>query len=491
MAPLKIGFVTSEVTPFARTGGLGDVSAALPKTLHEAGHDVRVFVPLYSRIAVDSYDFAPLPNLQNVVMRGTPDLPAFSIYVATLPGSSLKIHFVHCPELYDRPGLYTRDADEHVRFVLLTRAAIETAQRLGWTPHVFHAQDWQASLLPMFLKSTYAWDRLFQPTRSLLTIHNIGYQGVFSSSSLAAAGLDDARSLFDPKDIQEGRVNFLKTGIHFADEISTVSPTYSREILRDIYGMGLHHVLQERKEHVTGILNGIDTDVWNPATDPYLVQTYTPRKIALKAKNKEDLLGRAGLPYEAGVPVIGMISRLTAQKGIELLQEPLPELFASQDVRLVVLGSGESRLEEFFSSLVARFPRKAAFKRGFDDALAHRIEGGADLFLMPSLYEPCGLNQMYSLKYGTIPIVRKTGGLADTVSLFDRETGQGTGVVFDHPNADAVRWALRYALELYADEKSWKKLVKNAMAVDTSWKVQAAKYVELYESMRAGAEARA
>jgi starch synthase len=491
MAPLKIGFVTSEVTPFARTGGLGDVSAALPKTLHALGHDVRVFVPLYSRIAVDSYDFEPVPQLQNVVMRGAPSLPEFSIYAATLPGSTLKIHFVHCPELYDRPGLYTRDADEHVRFVLLTRAAIESAQRLGWTPHVFHAQDWQAALLPMFLKATYAWDRLFQPTRSLLTIHNIGYQGVFSAGSLAAAALDDVRHHFDADDLREGRVNFMKTGIRMADEISTVSPTYASEILRESYGMGLHGVLQERREHLTGILNGIDDEVWNPASDPHLAQTYNAQTIARKEKNRADLLARAGLPYETGVPVFGIISRLTAQKGLELLQEPLVELLAGRDVRLVVLGSGEPRLEEYFSNLVARFPRKAAFKIGFDDALAHRIEGGADFFLMPSIYEPCGLNQMYSLKYGTIPIVRKTGGLADTVELFDRSTGRGTGIVFEHANADAVRWALRYALELHDDAKSWKKLVRNAMAVDTSWKVQAGKYVELYQRMAVGAAARA
>jgi starch synthase len=282
----------------------------------------------------------------------------------------------------------------------------------------------------------------------------------------------------------------LKTGIRWADEISTVSPTYAREIVRENYGMGLQDVLRSRQGHVTGILNGIDTDVWNPATDPYIAQTYTARTIAKKEKNKEDLLSRAGLPYEEGVPVIGMISRLTAQKGIELLQEPLPELLALSDVRVVVLGSGEARLEEFFSNLVARFPKKVAFKRGFDDPLAHRIEAGADMFLMPSIYEPCGLNQMYSLKYGTIPIVRKTGGLADSVRLFDRATGEGNGIVFDHPNSDAVRWAFRYAMELFEDRKTWKKLVKNAMAADTSWKVQAKEYVALYERMSARAGAR-
>jgi starch synthase len=238
-------------------------------------------------------------------------------------------------------------------------------------------------------------------------------------------------------------------------------------------------------------LNGIDPDVWNPATDSYLAQRYSVKSLARKEKNKEELLKRAGLPYTKGVPVFGMVTRLTVQKGIDYLYQPLLELLQREDVRLVVLGSGEDRYEEMFAGLASRFPLKAAFRRGFDDALAHQIEGGADFFLMPSLYEPCGLNQMYSLKYGTIPIVRKTGGLADTVELFDRATKKGTGIVFDHPNSDAVRWALRYGLELYAEKPAWKILVRNAMACDTSWDVEGEKYVQLYERVFARAEAKA
>ena len=283
----------------------------------------------------------------------------------------------------------------------------------------------------------------------------------------------------------------MKTGIRWADEITTVSPTYAQEILRETYGMGLHLALQERRDHLTGILNGIDSDIWNPSTDPHLAQRYSVRSLARKEKNKEELLERVGLPYKKGVPVFGIVTRLTVQKGIDFLQEPLFEILRQQDVRLVVLASGEPRYEEMFSGLAGRFPEKAAFRKGFDDALAHKIEGGADFFLMPSLYEPCGLNQMYSLKYGTIPIVRKTGGLADTISLFDRATGKGTGIVFDHANGDAVRWALRYALELYQDKAAWKTLVRNAMACDTSWDVQGESYVELYERVSARAEAKA
>jgi len=491
MARLKICFVTSEMTPFARTGGLGDVSAALPKYLHEKGHDVRVFVPLYSRIKIDNYDFAPVPTVQEASMRGTARMPRFSLYAATLPGSTLKIFFVHCPELYDRPGLYTRDADESLRFALLTRASIESAQRMGWAPDVFHSQDWQTALLPLYLKATYAWDQLFQSSRTMLTIHNIGYQGVFASSVLANLGLEEGRRLLDASDVREGRINFMKTGIRWADEITTVSPTYAQEILRETYGMGLHLALQERRHHLTGILNGIDTDIWNPATDAHLVQRYSARSLARKEKNKEDLLQRVGLPYKKEAPVFGIVTRLTVQKGIDFLPEPLFEMLRQEDVRLVVLASGEPRYEEMFTGLANRFPEKVAFRRGFDDALAHKIEGGADFFLMPSLYEPCGLNQMYSLKYGTIPIVRKTGGLADTVDLFDRARGKGTGIVFDHANADAVRWALRYALELYQDKAAWKTLVRNAMACDTSWDVQGEKYVELYERVSARAEAKA
>jgi starch synthase len=491
MARLKIGFVTSEVTPFARTGGLGDVSAALPKYLHRQGHDVQVFVPLYSRIRIDDYDFASVPNIQDVAMRGAPAMPRFSLFSATLPGSDLKVYFVHCPELYDRPGLYTRDPDESLRFALLTRAAIESAQRMEWAPQVFHSQDWQAALLPFYLRTVYSWDQLFRGTRTVLTIHNIGYQGVFSSTVLPRLGLEEARKHLDSGDLREGRINFLKTGIQWADEITTVSPTYAKEILRETFGMGLETVLRERKEHLTGILNGIDPDVWNPATDSYLAQRYSVKSLARKEKNKEELLKRAGLPYTKGVPVFGMVTRLTVQKGIDYLYQPLLELLQREDVRLVVLGSGEDRYEEMFAGLASRFPLKAAFRRGFDDALAHQIEGGADFFLMPSLYEPCGLNQMYSLKYGTIPIVRKTGGLADTVELFDRATKKGTGIVFDHPNSDAVRWALRYGLELYAEKPAWKILVRNAMACDTSWDVEGEKYVQLYERVFARAEAKA
>ena len=491
MARLKIGFVTSEVTPFARTGGLGDVSAALPKYLHRQDHDVRVFVPLYSQIHIDDYDFAAVPEVQAVVMRGTPATPRFSLYSATLPGSTLKVFFVHCPELYDRSGLYSRDPDESLRFAVLTRAAIESAQRMGWSPHVFHSQDWQAALLPLYLRTLYAWDQLFRGTSTVLTIHNIGYQGVFSSSVLPSLGLEEARKHLDASDLREGRVNFMKTGIQWADEVTTVSPTYANEILRETYGMGLHTVLQQRREHLTGILNGIDPDLWDPSTDPHLAQRYSVKSLARKEKNKEDLLQRAGLPYAKGIPVFGIVTRLTVQKGIDYLHQPLFEMLQQRDVRLVVLASGEARYEEMFAGLVARFSGKVAFRRGFDDALAHKIEGGADFFLMPSLYEPCGLNQMYSLKYGTIPIVRKTGGLADSVALFDRASQKGTGIVFDHPNADGVRWALRYALELYADQSAWKALVRNAMACDTSWNVQGEKYVELYERASARVEAKA
>ena len=490
MARLKIGFVTSEVTPFARTGGLGDVSAALPKYLHRQGHDVRVFVPLYSRIRIDDYDFAAVPGLQDVVMRGAATTPRFSLFSATLPGSTLKVFFVHCPELYDRSGLYSRDPDESLRFAFLTRAAIESSQRLAWSPHVFHSQDWQTALLPLYLRTVYAWDQLFRGTSTVLTIHNIGYQGVFSSSVLPSLGLEEARKYLDAGDLREGRINFMKTGIQTADEITTVSPTYATEILRETYGMGLHAVLQQRRDHLHGILNGIDPDVWNPSSDMFLAQRYSVKSLARKEKNKEDLLKQVGLPYAKGTPVFGMVTRLTAQKGIDYLHQPLLELLHRENVRVVVLASGEARYEEMFTGLNARFPGKAAYRRGFDDALAHKIEGGADFFLMPSLYEPCGLNQMYSLKYGTIPIVRKTGGLADTVELFDPTSKKGTGIVFDHPNADGVRWALRYALELYADKTAWKALVRNAMACDTSWDVQGQQYVELYERVASRAEAK-
>lgn len=485
MSQRTVAYVTSEIAPFAKTGGLADVSSALPACLHRAGHDVRVFAPLYSAIDVDAYEFEPLPGVSDVPVRAGKRTLVFSVYRTRLPGTEVPVHFVHCPALYDRPGLYTNDADEHLRFLLLSRAAIEACQRMQWGPEIFHCHDWQTALIPIYLKTLYAWDRLFRATRSILTIHNLGYQGLFPASILADTGLESVKQYLRQETLQRGRLGFLETGIVHADWLTTVSPTYAKEIRTETYGMGLHELLEARKDTLTGILNGVDTSVWNPQTDPNIPFRYSAKSLWRKEKNKEALLDETSLPYSKGIPVIGMITRLAGQKGIDLLEEPLPAILAKQDVRLVVLGSGEARFERFFELLQRRFPQKVHFHRGFRPELAHRIEAGSDMFLMPSRYEPCGLNQMYSLIYGTVPIVRRTGGLADTVQLYDPKDGTGNGIVFDHPTSPGLRWAIESALDLHRKSGEWKKIVTNGMATDYSWDTQGRHYVELYERVRA------
>jgi starch synthase len=491
MAPLRILFVTSEVAPYAKVGGLADVSAALPRQLHRLGHDVKLFVPLYRRVREGEVALTPVENLQHGVVRIGLRSYSFSILKAKLPGSELDVNFVDCPALYDRQGIYTQDGDEHVRFLLLTRAAIESCQRLQWSPDIAHWNDWPAAMGPLYLKSTYSWDKLFEPTRSVFTIHNLGHQGVFGAGVASDLSLGESQHLLHQEDLREGRVSFMKTALVYSDALTTVSPTYARQIQTEAFGMGLDGILRSRTNVFFGILNGIDDEEWNPRTDPLIAARYSEKSIWRKEKNKEALLTSVGLPYDKGAPVIGLVSRLSAQKGIELLDPTLFDLLRDRDARFVALGSGEPRFEELLYRIQLTHPSKAVFWRGYNHELAHRIEAGADLFLMPSLYEPCGLNQMYSLAYGTVPVVRNTGGLADTVEQFDSASGSGTGVVFEHYTADGLRWALGRALDLHADRKAWARLQRNGMSRDFSWSKQAAEYVDLYRRVAARAEARA
>lgn len=480
--PFRIAFVTSELTPLAKTGGLADVSGALVQYLHGRGHDVRAFLPLYAKIDRTGLDLIPVQFLQRIPVDLGGRTFSFSAYTAKIPGSSFPVYLIHCPQLYDRPALYTNDPDEHLRFLLLQRAALECCQGMGWSPQIIHCNDWQTGLIPLFLRTLYRWDRLFETTRTVLTIHNIGYQGNFPSGIEDELGIGE-RSLLHQEDLRRGTISFLKTGILYADYLTTVSPTYAKEIQTPEFGMGLEDMLRHRADHLVGILNGVDYGEWDSRTDALIPHKYSADDLSGKAKNKEELLRGLGLPVESNVPLIGSISRLTGQKGFEILREPLPHLLRRRNFRLVVLGSGETAYEEFFHLLQRNFPAKVIFHSGFSNRLAHLIEAGADMFLMPSRYEPCGLNQMYSLRYGTVPIVRRTGGLADTVQLYDPDTEEGTGFVFEHYNAEAVNWAITAALDVYEDQEAWKKLMRNGMAKDYSWETQGAKYEELYAKL--------
>ena len=459
---MKVLFVSSEVAPFAKTGGLGDVAAALPKALRAAGHDVRVVMPLYSR--VKDRDLALIVRDFALVLGGT------RVHVSILEKDG--VYFVRCPGLYGRAGIYTTDHDEHLRFAVLSWAALALCQRLGFAPDIVHANDWQTALLPLILRTMFAWDRLFSQTRTVLTIHNIGHQGTFGSEILGDTGLADAAHHFHQDQLREGRINFLLTGILYANAITTVSPTYAREIQTADQGVGLDHFLRNRREVLFGVLNGIDEDEWSPDRDAKLPHRYSIDDLSGKDLCKRALLASANLPYVDGVPLIGIVSRLAWQKGFDLCFNVLPQLLARVRVQLIVLGTGEPQYEDFFRGLARRFPKQVAYLSAFSEPLAHLIEAGSDMFLMPSRYEPCGLNQMYSLRYGTVPIVHRTGGLADTVNAHN-------GVAFDHFDEGGLTWALRRALSLYGTAE-WNHLQHNGMQGSFGWSERVTAYEQIY-----------
>ena len=474
---------SSEFSPFAKTGGLGDVVAALSKSLHDQGHDVRVLIPYYSRLQGAGLDPRPIDSLTNLQMQLGERTVGYSIMQASLPGSDMPLFLLHCPEFYGREGIYSQDDDEYLRFVLLSRAAIEMCQRMAFAPHIMHCNDWQTALIPLYLRSTYAWDRLFAGTKSVLTIHNIGYQGMFPAWVLGELNLAGAEHHLYQDDLKEGVINFLKTGILYADLVTTVSPTYAREILGAEYGMGLDHLLRQRGAGFVGILNGVDYNEWDPAHDALIPANYTADDLSGKATCKRLLAEELGLDADPRRPMIGIVSRLVGQKGFDLVRAVVPRLLLHTPFSLAVLGSGESRYESAFASMAQHFRGQVAFYRGYNEKLAHWIEAGADMFLMPSRYEPCGLNQMYSLRYGTVPIVRETGGLADSVEQIDPESGTGTGILFRDYNERGLEWALLTALELFRDQDLWRTVLLNGMARDFSWQRQTTRYVELFRQL--------
>jgi starch synthase len=400
-------------------------------------------------------------------------------------GSAPPVYFIHCPALYARGRLYTSDPDEHRRFLALSYAALLICQRLDFAPDIIHCHDWQASLLPMIIKTLVAKDPRFARTRSLLTIHNLMYQGSFPVAVGPDTNLASVAHLFHQDLMKAGRVNFLLQGILYADGVSTVSPTYAREIQGEKFGAGLDGFLRARSATVVGILNGVDYDEWSPERDKHIPHHYSARDLAGKERDKQHLLTSLGLPYVPGVPVVGVVSRLVGQKGFKLFDPVMFELVRQHGFQLVVLGSGEPALQDMFARLQQQFPRQVCFYQGFKNDLAHLIEAGADMFVMPSIYEPCGLNQLYSLRYGTVPIVHRTGGLADTVRQWQPRTGAGTGFVFDHHDEAGLRWAIEAALTTYRDPKQWQRLIQNGMAEDFSWDVQGKLYELVYAKLAA------
>jgi starch synthase len=478
---LTVCLLASEATPFSKTGGLADVSSSLTKYLHSTGHDVRLFTPLYSAIDRNKFPMRPVEGLQDMDVPVGPHRYVMSVMTARMPGSTALVYLIDCPALYARATLYTQDPDEHLRFLAFTRAVFTCCQRMQWSPEILHCNDWHTAFAPLFLKATY--DRSFAATRSVLTIHNIGYQGIFYASSIEDLALGPKNYMLHQDDLRAGRINPLRNGILYADAITTVSPTHAREISTDQYGMGLQDSLRARGSSLVGILNGVDYDEWDPRHDRYLPKHFDPDTLAVKAELKRLFLERLDLKVPLTTPVAGIVSRLASQKGIDIMFQSMPQVLQWRDLGFVALGSGDPQYERFLAELQQSFPGRVVFRRGYDDELAHWIEAACDMFLMPSLYEPCGLNQMYSLRYGTVPIVRRTGGLADSVENYDPDTGLGTGVVFNDYDSEALEWGINTALDLYAEPEQWRRIVRNGMQRDFSWQRQGGLYVDLYKRL--------
>jgi starch synthase len=484
---MKIVIVSPEVVPFAKTGGLADVTGALPKALSKLGHQVKVILPKYRM--VDEKRF-PLKNMDLALSEIPMGDKKQKIGLKSYWDKDFNVEFLFlvCDKYFDREELYKdpstgmdyKDNDE--RFILFDRGVIEILKSLDCQPEVIHCNDWQSALIPAYLKTLFADDPFFKNTSTVFTIHNVAYQGLFPRESFKKIGV--VPELFYPTSPFEfwGKLNFMKAGIYYADVLNTVSERYAVEIQSSSeFGYGLEGVLRDRSSDFYGVLNGIDYEDWSPEKDKLIPYNYSSQDLSGKGKDKKYLLEFSGLPNSNdGLPLIGIISRLADQKGFDLIEEVADEIL-SLDLKIVLLGTGDEKYHLFFSALEKKYPKKLKINLTFDNRLAHLIEAGSDMFLMPSRYEPCGLNQLYSLRYGTVPIVRETGGLADTIQDYNPKSREGTGYVFKNYDAEELLKAIKRALEIYRDKKAWSKLMLKGMSQDYSWEAQARKYVELYE----------
>ncbi|MDR3605573.1 MAG: glycogen synthase GlgA [Syntrophaceae bacterium] len=478
---MRVLMVTPEVTPFAQTGGLGEVLSALPAELASLGVEVDVLMPKYRGINPENFQINKLDTTIEITLNAKNVQAGLWRHVGK---SGERYFFLECDEYYDRDYLYgTPDGDYEdnaERFVFLTRAALELALHVGKKYDVFHSHDWQAALTAVYLRTLYAGEPLFRESSAIMTIHNLGYQGIFWHLDMPLVGV--GWEFFTPKHMEfHGKLNFLKSGIVFADQINTVSPGYRNEILTPEFGFGLEGILLEKGDRLVGILNGVDYSVWDPKSDPYIVSAYSNDDLNGKTRCKADLQRLADLPLNPNQPLIAMVSRLTSQKGVDIVAEAF-DTFVRNDCQVVILGTGEARYQSVFTELENKFSNYIGTFLRYDYALAHKIFAGADILLVPSRYEPCGLNQLYALKYGAVPIVTATGGLTDTVDEFDIHFDAGTGFKFSPPNPLELEKAVLKAIRTYRDQPDvWKRLMMRGMKKDFSWNRSAKEYLALYE----------
>jgi len=480
---MNILFLSSEVTPYAKTGGLADVAGSLPGALSRLGINVSVGLPLYRSVTEGSFQ-------RQLVLKGLKVPLAGQTLVANVHATETEdgvpVYFFEREDLFDRPNLYRTPEGDYYdnleRFAFFSRAALLFARATGMGFDVIHCHDWQTGLIPAYLSTLFRTDPFFSFTATLFTIHNIGYQGLFAREKLSVCGLPS--ETYHPEGVEYwGSISLLKAGIVYSDAVTTVSPTYSREIQTSEFGLGMEGILTNKSAVLYGILNGADYSVWDPAIDPHISSNYDSDHLSEKVVNKAALLKETGL--ESSLlerPVFGMTSRLSRQKGCDLLVPMLEEL-ARRKVGLVILGEGEERYERSLREAAEEYPGNFSVTIGFDETLAHRIMAGVDMFLVPSLYEPCGLTQMYALKYGTVPVVRATGGLEDTIEDFDAQTKTGNGFKFGPYDSKAFLSVVQRAMDLWNDQETWEILMRNGMSADFSWRRSGERYLELYQSL--------
>jgi starch synthase len=474
---MKILHITPELTPWSKAGGLGDATAGLVKALTQEQHQIRVVTPLYGSIA-GREDFPILIPSLKVHVAGDPAKAHCRIRQTSVT-EKCEAWFIEHEDYYGSSEIYPAREDAGERAAFLSRAALDICLAMDWIPDVIHCHDWTTGLVPVLLNTT-AKGTFLGRTASVLTIHNLQHQGIHGRRILPFLNLPEW--LYHPDELEcFGGINFLKGGILHATKVTTVSPTYAKEILTPAYGFGLDEYIRRRQNDLEGILNGVDGDDWDPQTDPHIAQNFSGKKLAGKKACKLDLQKKLNLDPNPNLPLIGVVSRLWEQKGLDLTLHPLRRFLQEGKIQFVLLGSGDIALENAFRNLAEEFPSQVAVRFGYDNTLAHQIEAGSDFFLMPSRFEPCGLNQLYSLAYGTVPIVRSTGGLADTVKHWTPGSKEATGIVFHDADSKAIEWALSQALELYADSNAYKAVQKKGMKCQFSWKSAAESYLACYK----------
>lgn len=480
---MKIAFASSEVYPYAKTGGLADVAGSLPIELSKLGHEVKVFMPKYYSINEYEYGHEYVSEIGEIPIRVGGNVHPVHLFKGLMPDSNVEIYFIHYPPYFHRKTIYSDSWDEDLRFILFSKAVIETIQRLAWEIDIIHCNDWQTGLIPLYIKDNYSWDKLFQKTASVFSIHNIGYQGRFGEDTLNNAEINPYLYYNVGSVNFENSVSFMKTALVYSDVINAVSETYAKEILTPEYGMGMESILNIRKNDLYGIINGIDYNVWNPEIDKFIPHKFSIDDLSGKLKNKEHLLTMMGMGFNPSTPLIGIISRMVSQKGFDIIEQAIPGLM-NLNCQFIILGTGEDKFQNLFRGLEFNFPHKVKTYIGYNNEMAHLIEAASDMFLMPSKYEPCGLNQIYSLKYGTIPIVRKTGGLADTVQDWDECNSYGldigNGYSFETYEGYALEHSVIRAINNFSNKSVWNKIIQNAMNKDYSWNNSAKKYIQLY-----------